>query len=77
MTKKRKKTPYEETGHSSGREWVKCKCPLCETIYKRRMRFTGNGMPRKYCYFCIENPIIQNETSHVLEQHKVPVKVEV
>lgn len=31
-----------------------CKCPLCERLYPKRMEWSGNGMPRKYCKPCRE-----------------------
>jgi hypothetical protein len=31
---------------------VSCKCPKCERIYNRRIFWTGNGMPRVYCWDC-------------------------
>jgi len=31
---------------------MSCKCPMCEDIYKRRMKWSGNGMPRKLCEKC-------------------------
>ena len=33
-------------------ELIKVKCPKCERIYKRRVYWTGNGMPRIYCNSC-------------------------
>jgi len=31
---------------------IECKCPRCESIYLRRMKWSGNGMPRKVCERC-------------------------
>ena len=31
---------------------IECKCPRCEDIYLRRMKWSGNGMPRKICERC-------------------------
>lgn len=31
---------------------VKCKCPVCSKIHICFMKWTGRGMPRKYCDNC-------------------------
>jgi len=31
---------------------MKCKCPMCEIIYKRKVFWTGHGMPRIFCHNC-------------------------
>jgi len=38
--------------YSLGKEWIKCKCPTCETIHKLKMAWIGNGQPRKLCIKC-------------------------
>ena len=44
------------------KESVKCKCPMCEKIYEifyndtvSEIRWTGNGMWRKFCKRCRDN----------------------
>lgn len=77
MVKKRKRREYMKRGYFSGKKKVKCKCPLCEVIHTKMIRFTGNGMPRKYCRTCLMSPIIQNETSFPLEQYRANTRIEV
>lgn len=31
---------------------IECKCPRCERIYKKKVAWVGNGMPRKICEKC-------------------------
>ncbi len=45
--KKNGRTPKKHTVRK-----VKCKCPRCEKIHIVAMQWTGNGMPRVYCYNC-------------------------
>ena len=30
-----------------------CYCPKCEKIYKRRIDYTGRGIPKLYCDLCL------------------------
>lgn len=32
---------------------VKCKCPQCEKIHSKQLWWTGRGMPRIVCNYCI------------------------
>lgn len=31
-----------------------CLCPLCRKIHQRKMHWIGRGIPRKYCYDCLD-----------------------
>lgn len=43
---------YRSYMKESFSKMVECKCPMCETVYKRFLFWTGNGMPRLFCDDC-------------------------
>ena len=41
---------------SSLERMTECICPSCEQKHHKRMEWTGNGIPRKFCPFCEDLP---------------------
>jgi len=53
---KKERNKYKKKNYmdfKNGKSWVACKCPKCEKIHKVKMKWIGNGMPRKFCKKCI------------------------
>ena len=42
-------------------EMTVCICPRCRKRHKKKMKFTGRGIPRIYCRDCIGNDVLSAE----------------
>jgi len=44
----------------SFKKMTKCICPNCKEEHKKKMHWTGKGIPKKYCHNCSKTTNISN-----------------